>query len=245
MKVGLVIKKDTNHIVFEEYINFCSLMQNEINKKLSKNSEIEILEINSKINQKLREIDIIVLSGGEDVHPEYYNSKVKYSENLYSFNKYRDEIELEILEKFHQTKPIFGICRGIQVINVFFRGALFQHLPYDIRGTVIDNAHKIYPEIEKFEHKRKLRHIIKGKIFDYLNFDENIKKENFMYTNSRHHQAISKLGKNLEILALSKDGIVEIMKHMELPILAVQYHPEQKEIINYQLPLIKYFIELF
>ncbi|MCS7243264.1 MAG: gamma-glutamyl-gamma-aminobutyrate hydrolase family protein [Candidatus Calescibacterium sp.] len=245
MKVGLVIKKDTNHIVFEEYINFCSLMQNEINKKLSKNSEIEILEINSKINQKLREIDIIVLSGGEDVHPEYYNSKVKYSESLYNFNKERDEIELEILEKFHQTKPIFGICRGIQIINVFLRGALFQHLPYDIRGTVIDNAHKIYPEIEKFEDKRKLRHIIKGKIFDYLHFDENIKKENFMYTNSRHHQAISKLGKNLEILALSKDGIVEIMKHMELPILAVQYHPEQKEIVDYQLPLIKYFLNLF
>lgn len=244
MIVGIILSENTHPIVAEEYKNFAFLLQSEINKKLSKNHDTIILPINKELMQNAQKADVLVLTGGEDIHPDYYNSKIKYSDNLYRFNKGRDEIELELINKFYREKPIFGICRGIQILNVFFKGTLFQHLPYDLRGITIDNAHKIYPEIEKFEDKRKLRHIIKGKIFEILNLQEESNKDKFMYVNSRHHQGIAKLGKDLEILALSKDGIVEILKHKDLPILAVQYHPEQQEIIFYQLPIIQYFVKL-
>ncbi len=245
MKVGLLVGSNLNPVVFDEYVNFANLIQKSINEKMSKNNQVEVIEINKETLGKVEGVDVVVLSGGEDVHPEYYNSKVKYNDDLYEFNRQRDEIELELLEKFHKVKPIFGICRGIQVINVFFKGTLFQHLPYDLRGIVIENAHKIYPDVKRFEDKRKLRHIIKGKVFELLNFKTNLEINNFRMVNSRHHQAVAKLGNSLEILAISRDGIVEILKHSSLPILAVQYHPEQKEIVDYQYPLIDYFVNIF
>ncbi|MCS7165766.1 MAG: gamma-glutamyl-gamma-aminobutyrate hydrolase family protein [Candidatus Calescibacterium sp.] len=244
MIVGIILSENTHPIVIQEYKNFGMLLQSEINKKFSKDESMIILPIDKELLENVRKVDVIVLTGGSDVHPEYYNSKVKYSDNLYTFDKERDEIELEIINRFYQQRPIFGICRGIQILNVFFKGTLFQHLPYDLRGITIENAHKIYPEIQKFEKKRELRHIIKGKIFDILSFNKEEDRNKFMCVNSRHHQAIAKLGKDLEILALSKDGVVEIVKHTTLPILAVQYHPEQEEIIPYQLPLIRYFVNL-
>lgn len=245
MKVGLIINSSINPIVFEEYKKFASILQEYLNRKFQKNEELQILEIDKDLVNKVNFVDVIIFTGGEDVHPENYYQKIKYAESLYNFNPERDHLELEVLEKNHKTKPIFGICRGIQIINVFFGGTLFQHLPYDLKGIAIENAHKIYPEIRDFENKRKLRHLIKGKILSLLNFNNSEEKENFVMVNSRHHQGIAKLGKNLEILALSKDGIVEILKHQTLPILATQYHIEQKETLPFHLPLINYFLKLF
>lgn len=241
MKVGILLKSQIEPLLYEEYKKFAEILQNLINIRISSNKEAQVIDINKQSIQEVAKVDIIIFSGGEDIHPEYYNSKIKYSDNLYTFNKQRDEIELEILEKYHKTKVIFGICRGIQLINVFLKGTLFQHLPYDLRGIVIENAHKIYPEIQENENKRKLRHIIKGKILNLIT--GNIEK--FKMVNSRHHQGIAKLGKDLEILGISRDGIVEIIKHQNLPILAVQYHPEQSDIIENQLPLLDYFINTF
>lgn len=245
MKIGLIINPLSNPIVLEEYKNFASILQELLNQKFQKNEEIQILEITPELPNKISSVDLIIFTGGEDIHPKNYYQKVKYSENFYSFNHQRDEIELEILEKNHKTKPIFGICRGIQLINVYFGGTLFQHLPHDLRGISIDNAHKIYPEIKDFEKKRNLRHLIKGKILDLLEFANEKEKNNFVWVNSRHHQAVARLAKNLEILALSKDGVVEILKHQNLPILATQYHIEQKELLPYHFSLLKYFLSLF
>lgn len=245
MKIGLVINSSSNPIVLEEYKNLASKLQELLNQKFQKNEEIQIFEINSELPTKISSIDLIILTGGEDVHPQNYYQEIKYSETLYSFNPQRDEIELEILEKNHKTKPIFGICRGIQLINVYFGGTLFQHLPYDLKGISINNAHKIYPEIKDFEKKRKLRHLIKGKILNLLDFANENEKNNFIWVNSRHHQAVARLAKNLDILALSDDGVVEILKHQNLPILATQYHIEQTEIFSYHLPLLRYFLSLF
>ncbi|MFN4220109.1 MAG: gamma-glutamyl-gamma-aminobutyrate hydrolase family protein [bacterium] len=245
MKVGLIINPSSNPLVLEEYKNFSINLQELLNQKFQKNEEMQILEINSDLTNKISSIDLIIFTGGEDVHPRNYYQEIKYPESFYSFNLQRDEIELEILEKTHKSKPIFAICRGIQLINVYFGGTLFQHLPYDLKGISIENAHKIYPEIKDFDKKRKLRHLIKGKILELLNFTSQEEKDNFVWVNSRHHQAVARLAKNLEILALAKDGVVEILRHQSLPILATQYHIEQQEILPNQIPLVKYFLSLF
>ncbi len=241
--ISLVLTKNVNKIVFNEYLEFANLITEEFNKKFNKNFETKYFFYEESNMNDFEGSVIIILSGGVDVYPEFYNSNVLYEEDLYKFDKNRDEFELELLEKYHRKVPIFGICRGIQIINVYFKGTLFQHLPYDIKGIVIDNSHKIYPEIQDFNAKRKLRHVIYGKFFEEIKEMANDVNE-LKLVNSRHHQAIKKLADNFEILALAKDGIIEIIKHNNYPILAVQYHPEQKEIINNQLPLIKYFINL-
>jgi putative glutamine amidotransferase len=244
--ISLVLSKNVNEIVFNEYLEFSNLIKKEYNQKFNKNIEVKYFFYEESKIEDLKDSYVIILSGGVDVYPVFYNSTILYEEDLYKFDKNRDEFELELLEKYHKKVPIFGICRGIQIINVYFKGTLFQHLPYDIKGIVIDNSHKICPEIQDFNSKRKLRHHIYGTFFDeitnLLNNENNI--NNLKVVNSRHHQAIKKLAPNFEILALAKDGIIEIIKHQNLPILAVQYHPEQKEIIDNQLPLIKYFLNL-
>jgi putative glutamine amidotransferase len=247
--ISLVLSKNVNEIVFNEYLEFSNLIKEEYNKKINKNIEVNYFFYEESKIEDLKDSYVIILSGGVDVYPLFYNSTILYEEDLYKFDKNRDEFELELLERYHKKVPIFGICRGIQIINVYFKGTLFQHLPYDIKGIVIDNSHKIYPEIQDFNAKRKLRHHIYGTFFDeitdLLNNENNINNlNNLKVVNSRHHQAIKKLAPNFEILALAKDGIIEIIKHQNLPILAVQYHPEQKEIIDNQLPLIKYFLNL-
>ncbi|MGB9638614.1 MAG: gamma-glutamyl-gamma-aminobutyrate hydrolase family protein [bacterium] len=242
--ISLLLSKNVNEIVLNEYLEFANLIKEEYNKKFNKNYEVKHFFYEESKIDDLANSAAIILSGGVDVYPEFYNSTILYDESLYKFDKNRDQFELELLEKYHKSIPIFGICRGIQIINVYFKGTLFQHLPYDIKGIVIDNAHKIYPEIEDFKAKRKLRHLIYGTFFDEIdNLIENVSNINELkLVNSRHHQAIKKLAPDFKILALSKDGIVEMIKHQNLPILAVQYHPEQKEIIDNQLPLVKYFV---
>ncbi len=241
--ISLILSRNVNEIVFNEYIDFANLIKEEFNKRFNKNFETKYFFYEDSKIEDLEGSVVIILSGGVDVFPEFYNSTILYEQELYKFDKSRDEFELELLEKYHTKVPIFGICRGIQIINVYFKGTLFQHLPYDIKGIVIDNSHKIYPEIQDFNAKRKLRHIIYGKFFEELKeMVDNV--NDLRIVNSRHHQAIKKLADNFEILALAKDGIIEIIKHNNLPILAVQYHPEQRELINNQLPLINYFINL-
>ncbi|MEN3014585.1 MAG: gamma-glutamyl-gamma-aminobutyrate hydrolase family protein [bacterium] len=237
MKVALFIKNNinkTNPRLYNEYIDFASIIQSKINEKTCKNYEFEIVDINRTATKTLASSDIIILTGGEDVHPSYYNSFVKYNNELYSFNKQRDEIELEILHKYHQSKCFFGICRGIQIINVFFGGNLFQHIPYDISDVVIEEAHRSYSLIKDSDKVRYLRHLIKLKLDSLIT----------MEVNSRHHQAIAKIGKNLNVLAISKDGIVEVVQHEYLPIFAVQYHPEQRELIDSQQLVIDWFVNM-
>lgn len=245
--ISIVLNKNVSEIVLNEYLEFANLIKEEYNKKFNKDYSVKhFFYEESKIDDLSNSV-VIILSGGADIYPYFYNSTILYDESLYKFDKNRDEFELELLEKYHKSTPIFGICRGIQIINIYFKGTLFQHLPYDIKGITIENAHKIYPEIEDFYAKRKLRHLIYGTFFDEINnlIQNNISNINDMkLVNSRHHQAIKKLAPDFEILALSKDGIIEMIKHKNLPILAVQYHPEQKEIINNQLPLVKYFINI-
>jgi len=139
--ISLVLSKNVNDIVFNEYLEFSNLINEEYNKKFNKNIEVKYFFYEESKIEDLKDSYVIILSGGIDVYPVFYNSTILYEEDLYKFDKNRDEFELELLEKYHKRVPILGICRGIQIINVYFKGALFQHLPYDIKGIVIDNSH--------------------------------------------------------------------------------------------------------
>ena len=144
--------------------------------------------------------DGLLLSGGGDLSPALYGAPAIYRQTL--SHTCRDMEELALIRAFcANQKPILGICRGIQVLNVFFGGTLFQ----DITGHS-DCRHLV-------------RTVPMTRTASLLG--------PFFHTNSYHHQAIDRLGEELYAAAYAKDGIIEAIEHRSLPILGVQWHPER------------------
>ncbi len=156
--------------------------------------------------------DALFLIGGDDVNPQYYGE-----ENLFPdiniIESERDRVEMGAIEEFERRNaPIFGICRGAQVINVYFGGSLWQDLPLQL-GTRIHKGNK------------RGEDVFHG-IF--------ISRENTVFesgerlmVNSYHHQSIKVVGEGLGVFAYAQDGVVEGIVHEKKPILAVQWHPER------------------
>lgn len=175
----------------------------------------------------LRQIDGLVLSGGPDIHPNFYG-KPDY-EHLCSIDSKRDTLELELIKYAIKKKiPIFGICRGFQVLNVALGGTLIADIPTQFETDLIHqekDTYEVYHEIEITNPK------LYKKIFG--NIPTNLK------VNSNHHQAIDKLSKKLIHLAKTPDGIIEMFtwkKQKSKPfMIAVQWHPERLFIKNAEL----------
>ena len=148
--------------------------------------------------------DALLLSGGGDIHPSYYGRHMTGKDA--SVDQKRDEREWELLRQFcARKKPVFGICRGLQVIDVFFGGTLFQQL-----ATAYVHENTIHTIITSEDGW--LRPLLGETV----------------PVNSYHHQAIRTLGAGLRVTAVSDaDGVIEAVEHDSLPVRAVQWHPER------------------
>ncbi len=114
-----------------------------------------------------------------------------------------DTLDFTIIKAFNNAnKPILGICRGIQAINVCFGGSLYQDIP----------NHKL---------QKEGRHNVKIEKNSFLYDCYNTEK---MQVNSLHHQAVKKVAEGFKVVAKSEDGIVESIENEN--IIAVQWHPE-------------------
>ena len=150
--------------------------------------------------------DGLVLTGGYDIDPAFYNEEVKY--NTVEITRVRDDLEKTLLDKWLKTgKPIFGICRGIQFLNIYFGGTLYQDIPVECGVIHSDVVHKV--RLEEGTWMRDL--------FDSAE----------LVTNSHHHQGVKKLADDCIVAARSEDGMVEAAIHKTLPIFATQFHPER------------------
>ena len=145
--------------------------------------------------------DALLLPGGGDLDPGWYGEENRGSNPPDSL---RDLVEWKLLAWFVQQKrPVLGICRGLQIINVFFGGTLHQ----DISGHAARfGKDRLHPVRTVLEARKWLPEGI---------------------VNSSHHQAVNRLGTGLRILQLAPDGVVEALCHETLPVLAVQWHPER------------------
>lgn len=164
--------------------------------------------------------DALLLTGGGDVHPEYYGKPLHPT--LDGLDPRRDRFELDLVEEFVRArKPIFGICRGIQVINVAFRGVLIQ----DVAEWLAEN--KLPAERHHRIRNEDARHSVRW----VPNTDLAAALGHVNEINSAHHQAVAPdgLGVNLRVAALSPAGIIEAVESVGLAggILAVQWHPER------------------
>lgn len=165
-----------------------------------------------KAIQEMLLCDGLLLSGGEDVNPAFYGQTA--TEKCGKIVPARDHAEMKMLEAFLSTgKPILGICRGEQLMNVFFGGTLHQDI-----ADVATSCHDDYPRKNRGNHEVSVTRGTK--------LAEIMGQETFL-ANSLHHQAVDKVAPALILAARSEDGIVEGVEHPAHPFcIGVQWHPE-------------------
>lgn len=166
------------------------------------------------IESQVELVDAVILSGGHDVFPAHYNREPQ--PKLGDVFPERDKYDFKILECAKKRKiPILGICRGMQIINVYEGGTLYQDLSY-IGRDVLKHVQGGKPYMRTHYIEIDTESIL-GKIFS----------ENRFMVNSFHHQAIENIGKDLKVIANASDGIIEAVEHKNYPFLVgVQWHPE-------------------
>lgn len=173
--------------------------------------------------------DGLILCGGNDMDPEFYGEAIDGSVNI---DRPRDDAEWALLKEFIKTgKPVLGICRGFQFLNVFFGGSLYQH---------IDDVQT---------HRGSLEHYpVHGVKAEGESMLTRMYAEEF-FVNSCHHQGVKKLGAGLRVIAKS-GTLVEAFVHEHLPIFGVQWHPEKMCYSSKRddavdgAPIFRHFLEL-
>ncbi len=161
-----------------------------------------------------KDLDGFIFTGGDDVDPASYGEE-KLPE-CGEVEPERDAFELALLEQVTKLKkPVFGICRGIQIMNTFLGGTLWQDQPSQLGKT----EHCTKDEQGHTHHPVKL---VPGFLKDLVGEEE-------IMTNSYHHQSVKAPGKGLACVAYSDGEIVEAIDSTELPFFrGVQWHPEVK-----------------
>ena len=155
--------------------------------------------------------DVLVLSGGGDmgIKSGAYGNQ---TDNLPigGVNDDRDDLERELLDRaFERKMPVLGICRGMQVMNVFLGGTLWPDIGQGgFDGGIHRDGEGGEPPIGDIPHWTEME----GKEFEVT---------------SHHHQGVRELGKDLQVISKSSDGMIEAVKHETLPWFAVQWHPER------------------
>jgi len=168
----------------------------------------------SVLAEYMQILDGIIFSGGSDVSPGlYYEKNDGLSINT---SVERDETEFLLIEYAIVKKiPILGICRGMQILNVFFGGNLYQDLRTQHEGSILHaNAMEIRTDIH---------HEVSVAADTCLS---RITGRKIIPVNSRHHQGIKKAADNFRISATAPDGIAEAFEDIDHNIVAVQWHPE-------------------
>ncbi len=178
--------------------------------------------VEEDVAQILSLTDGLLLSGGHDVHPFLFGAEP--TPKLGKIHPERDSVELSLIEAAAIRKmPIFGICRGIQMLNVAFGGTLYQDIDSEYHSK------KLIKHTQQAARGVATHHV-------HLTPDTlltTIIEEEKIAVNSFHHQAINVAAEKLKVAAKSSDGIVEAVVHEDLPFcLAVQWHPEELAIVG-------------
>jgi putative glutamine amidotransferase len=166
----------------------------------------------------LRDFQGLVLTGGTDVDPALYGESKQ--EETESSDRERDDAEMMLLDQALQVDmPILAICRGLQLMNVFHGGSLIQHLDVVQRHRQ-RNENRATPAHQIRIEPGSLLHSIAGR-------DD-------WQVNSRHHQAVKKVGEKLNVTAVDPaDGTIEALERSDKAfVLAVQWHPENQALVD-------------
>jgi len=158
-------------------------------------------------NQKM---DGLLITGGIDIDPQTFHTPNHHS--IHKTDQLRDAMELYLLQRaYSENIPIMGICRGMQLINLFMGGTIHPHIP-DIH-LEFTHPNSLFPS-------NKLTIIPKTRLHKTL-------RTNTLKVNALHHQTLNKLGKGLTIAAKDKNALIQAVESSnEHFVLGVQWHPE-------------------
>ncbi|HMM20845.1 MAG TPA: gamma-glutamyl-gamma-aminobutyrate hydrolase family protein [Selenomonadales bacterium] len=174
---------------------------------------LPIIRGRAAIKRQVQAVAGILLIGGYDVDPLIFGEEPHA--DLGPVFPERDEYELAVAgEAKGQQKPILGICRGLQVINIAFGGTLYQDLS-QIPGPVL-------------QHRQPSRGHVAGHTAEVVagTMLERIFAARELRTNSHHHQAVKAVAPDFAVNARTRDGVVEGIENEPENILGVQWHPE-------------------
>jgi putative glutamine amidotransferase len=186
-----------------------------------KPEELEVVSPSHPSIPNIKGYDGVLFGGGKDINPKYYQEAVKYP-GLVQIDAKRDAFEFGLFDRAHRHGlPILGICRGIQMINVKFGGTLYQDLSQDLNAEPrVEHGHApSAPGVASIhavtltDPESRLAETFKGSCV----------------VNSRHRQAIKRLGHGLKVTCRAQDGLVEAVEsaHAYPFLMAVQWHPEE------------------
>ncbi|MCG5077596.1 type 1 glutamine amidotransferase [Paraburkholderia tagetis] len=170
---------------------------------------------NIRLRDYAKHLDGLLLQGGADVSPQTYAETTPRPE--WPGDRVRDMYELELLHEFIESgKPVLGVCRGCQLINVAFGGSLYQDIATDVptAGVHVSEHYDQHRHAITFPEGSSLASMFPGR------------REAIV--NSIHHQAVKSLGRDLTVEAVSSgDGLIEAVRYRRSPfVVGVQWHPE-------------------
>ncbi|WP_041138226.1 gamma-glutamyl-gamma-aminobutyrate hydrolase family protein [Beduini massiliensis] len=173
---------------------------------------LPIMQDEEAIEAALRVCDGLIMTGGVDINPLYYNQPVHRL--CGELDDERDTYEKKVMDKATKLDmPILGICRGNQMINVYFGGTLYQDVTLKDQNVI-----------------QHLQLGSRGKGCQFIDIEEGSLLYSVLgkkgYVNSYHHQSIDQLAPNFKVTATAVDGIIEGIEHVSKKIYGVQFHPE-------------------
>lgn len=191
---------------------------------------IPVQSCKDDIIEIIKKADKVILTGGYDVDPLLYGENPIPELGMTMRNV--DEFYFKVIQACDQlNKPLLGICKGIQALNVAFKGTLYQDLHTQKQGS--------------FKHRQDT--------YKYLGTHYvHIEKDNLLYdcfgetmlVNSYHHQAVKDIAPNFRVIALSDDGVIEAIERKSgTYMVGVQWHPEMM-ISGYNEDML-HFIKMF
>ena len=195
------------------YLNYENWMKDE--------PEVDIIKLSYQLDnfEDIEKCDGIILTGGCDINPVLYNQPgfLAYCDSK-EIDEKRDEFEWKIMQHTEENqKPLLGICRGLQFVNVYFGGVLLPDIP-----SFGKYNHAKFNEGNDREHSVGV---------DTNSLLYKITGEKKGRVNSAHHQSVEIPGFGLVVNALSPDGIIEGMERKEPEgksyLMLVQWHPER------------------
>jgi putative glutamine amidotransferase len=195
----------------------CRLLPDYVESIRRAGGEPCVLQLNA--SPSLAELDGVLLTGGGDIDPSIY--KEERHSKTGDPDATRDNFELELARlAIRENVPVFGVCRGLQVLNVAAGGTLIQDIPSEINHPL---GHQIDAPLYAIAHEVW---IAPGSTLANM-MNEELEGGEVLHVNSRHHQAIKQLAPGFDVSATAPDGVIEAIERPASHFcVAVQWHPE-------------------
>lgn len=182
------------------------------------------------IARQVERVDLVLFCGGEDIDPSRYGAEK--SPKCGEVNRKRDAFEWMVLDECVRVrKPVFGICRGAQLLNCYFGGTLHQDIESEIERAC--------------QHRHK-----QGEKRDYIDHEIFIEQDSRLYSaigrrrvsvKAWHHQCVFRLASGFRVSAVAADGTVEAIESDSYPAVGVQFHPEENVVRDKDCCLLEVF----